>query len=89
MIGRTVMVRPREQHLEISHGGTVVVCHPLLEGKHQVRILPEHGPGPAARNPRQVRSTPLPAAHDALAHPQVEIRDLAVYESLFAEMEVA
>jgi transposase len=90
LIGRTVTVRPREELLEISHGGTLVAFHPLLEGKHQVRILPEHGPGPAARNARQTRSTPLPAAHDVLAHPQVEVRDLAVYESLFgAEMEVA
>lgn len=90
LIGRTVSVRPREQRLEISHGGTLVAFHPLLDGKHQVRILPEHGPGPAARNSRQVRSTPLPSAHDAVGHPPVEIRDLAVYDTLLAtEMEVA
>jgi transposase len=90
LIGRTVTVRPREERLEISHGGTLVAFHALLEGKHQVRILPEHGPGAAARNTRQTRSTPLPAAHDAQVHQQVEVRDLAVYESLFAaDIEVA
>lgn len=90
LIGRTVNVRPREDRLEISHHGGLVAFHPLFEGKHQVRILPEHGPGAAVRNARQIRSTPLPSAHDSGGLPQVEVRDLAVYETLLAtEMEVA
>ena len=89
-IGRTVNVRPREDRLEISHRGGLVAFHPLFDGKHQVRILPEHGPGAAVRNARQIRSTPLPSAHDSGDLPQVEVRDLAVYETLLAtEMEVA
>lgn len=85
-----IFVRPLRALRDAAHRGGLVAFHPLFDGKHQVRILPEHGPGAAVRNARQTRSTPLPSAHDSVVLPQVEIRDLAVYETLFAtEMEVA
>jgi hypothetical protein len=85
LIGQTVSVQREGEWLRIRHRDELVAEHPLLAGKHQVRILPEHGPGAAARNQRSCRSVspPAPGAQGAL-HPQVEIRDLALYESLCA-----
>ena len=57
LIGQPVEVRPRDGVLEMRHRGQVVATHPLLGGRHQLRILPEHGPGPIARNARVRYST--------------------------------
>jgi transposase len=83
LIGQTVEVARRGDRLQMWHRGTVVAEHEGLPGKYQVRILPEHGPGAIARNPRHERSTPV--SHGAgrrSALPEVEIRDLAVYEAV-------
>jgi hypothetical protein len=57
----------------------------VLTGKYEVRIEPAHGPGAVARNTRQLRSTPWPVTLDGRqAHPTVEIRDLAIYDTLAA-----
>jgi len=68
--------------MEVLHRGALVASHPLLEGKHQLQILPAHGPGASARNARKLRSS-RPAGAEGLL-PQVEVRDLAVYDSLLA-----
>jgi hypothetical protein len=84
LIGQTVEVARRAGELQILHHGRVVACHPELAGKYQVRVVPEHGPGAVARNPRQRGSTPR-AGH--LMRPsvtEVEVRDLATYEALCA-----
>lgn len=82
LIGQTVEVRRRGHGLEITHRGRLVAEHEVLPGKYQVRILPEHGPGAIARTARRVRSTvgDGPASRSAL--PEVEIRDLAIYEAV-------
>jgi transposase len=85
LIGQPVEVLRRDGQLWIFHRRTLVAEHPELSGKHQVRILPEHGPGASARTARRVRSTALGAglaSRSALA--EVEIRDLTVYETLLA-----
>ena len=83
LVGQTVNVKREGEWLRVRHRDELVAEHPLLAGKHQVRILPEHGPGAAARNQRSRRSvSALASATQASLHPQVEIRDLALYESL-------
>lgn len=82
LIGRTVEVQRREGRVVIRSQGQVVAEHPERPGRHQVRLLPEHGPGAVARNPRQprlgaVERTDQPAA----LFPAVEVRDLALYEA--------
>jgi hypothetical protein len=83
LIGQEVDVFADGGQIHVRHRGERVASHPLFEGKHQVRILPEHGPGAAARNGRRLIST-IPVAGRAEGLPQVEIRDLSVYESLLA-----
>lgn len=82
LIGQEVEVRRQHGQLAIRHRGVVVATHELLGGKHQVRILPEHGPGPIARTQRSLRSTP--AAPTDPARPEVDVRDLAWYDALCA-----
>ena len=57
LIGQPVEVRRRDGCLQMRHRGQVVATHPVLGGRHQLRILPEHGPGPIARNARVRYST--------------------------------
>ncbi|HZR81894.1 MAG TPA: hypothetical protein VFD92_12410 [Candidatus Binatia bacterium] len=71
--------------IRIRHRGELVATHEILTGKCRMRINPAHGPGAEARNARQRRSTPWLVALDARdGHPDVEIRDLAVYDTLAA-----
>lgn len=81
LIGQTVEVRRQAGRLQIFHRGTLVAEHPELTGKYQLVILPEHGPGAIARTARRLRSTSGPERH-GFAPPEVEIRDLAVYDRL-------
>jgi transposase len=80
LIGQEVEVRRRGSQLELHHRGAPVVTHALLPGKYQVRILPEHGPGPIARTQRATRSTPAPPS--ARTPVEVEVRDLETYDAL-------
>jgi hypothetical protein len=80
LIGQPVEVRRRGGRLEIAHRGRVVAQHAVLPGKYQVAILPEHGPGALRRTTRQRLSTPSPRT--ASLCPEVEIRDLTLYDTL-------
>ena len=82
LIGQTVEVQRQGEWLHIFHRARLVATHALLAGKHQLRILPEHGPGAAARNARLRRSTPPTVVALPLDHPEVEVRDLALYDAL-------
>jgi transposase len=81
LVGKTVQVVRAGDRWRISHRGELVAEHVVLAGRHQLSVLPEHGPGAAARNVRRRFAEPaalptvVPAPADA-----VEIRDLAVYE---------
>jgi transposase len=87
LIGQPVEVHRRNGTLRILHRGALVAEHRELGGKHQLRILPEHGPGVSARTTRQRHSTP--AGDRAAAVALVEVRDLAVYDALLGDTDIA
>jgi transposase len=82
LIGRTVEVKRSEGRVIVLHRGEVVAQHAELPGRHQVRVLPEHGPGAIARNGRQRRSPPGNGRGGHWPEVPVEVRDLALYEAL-------
>ena len=84
LIGRTEQVVRLGGEWAIHHRGELVAEHPVLAGRGQLSVLPEHGPGAVARNRRQRHTSPRPpAASPALdLSREVEIRDLAIYEEL-------
>jgi transposase len=85
LIGKTVEVIPIGELIRIEHAGQLVAEHPRLAGKHQMRILPQHGPGPAARNARQRYGQGDAVLLNRWVGPdEVEVRDLTVYEELAA-----
>lgn len=82
LIGQTVELMPRDNHIEVHHRGQVVASHPRRDGRHQLVILPEHGPGAIARNSRRHFSPKRRLPEEAVARLEVEVRDLAIYEQL-------
>ena len=84
LIGKAVELVPAGGALRIEHAGRIVAEHPRLAGKHQTRILPEHGPGPIARTVRQRHQPPAASPPRWFGPPEVEIRDLTVYDELAA-----
>jgi transposase len=88
LMGQPVDVHRRNGMLRILHRGALVAEHPELPGKHQLRIVPEHGPGASARTARQRHSSP-PATWAAAPRTVVEVRDLAVYDALLENTEIA
>jgi transposase len=85
LIGKTVQIVRVGASWHILHQGELVAEHPVLAGRHQLRVNPEHGPGAVARNARKrfaepsASSTSAPCAHGLHG---VEVRDLAVYDEL-------
>ena len=88
LIGKVVEVHRRAGVLRVLHQGALVVEHPELPGRHQLRILPEHGPGAIMRLARQRRST-VPPRRPLMLDAAVEVRDLALYDTLWGNSEVA
>lgn len=84
LIGKTVDVVRVGDMWQISHQGAVVAEHPVLTGRHQLRVDPAHGPGAVSRNAR-TRFSDMPTPTTAALH-DIEVRDLAVYDQL---LEVA
>jgi transposase len=84
LIGQTVEVERCADSLRFHHRGEVVATHAVSSGKHQLVILPEHGPGAIARNARRTYGNRLPVPRPGLPIPEVEVRDLAIYEQLVA-----
>jgi hypothetical protein len=55
----------------------------VASGKNQLKILPEHGPGAIARNARQRHSSAISRIYaQGEPHPEVQVRDLALYDAL-------
>lgn len=83
LIGATVQVVRAGGLLQFRHRGELVAEHPVLAGRHQLRVCPEHGPGAAVRNARLRFSDPPPRAPSP-GQPlhAVEVRDLALYDTL-------
>jgi len=88
LIGQTVEVERCADTLRFHHRGQVVATHAVSPGTHQLVILPEHGPGPIARNPRRAFGKRLTAQRSEPVS-EVEVRDLAVYEQLAATAQEA
>jgi transposase len=84
LIGKTVQVVREGGCWRIRHRGAIVAEHAALAGRYQLSVNPEHGPGAAARNGRRRFAAPTAAAPLAETVREVEVRDLAVYERLFA-----
>jgi hypothetical protein len=83
LIGKTVDVIPVGATLRVEYDGTLVAEHPLLAGKHQMRILPEHGPGAVTRNSRKRFGLAGAVEPPRWWGPaEVEVRDLSVYEEV-------
>jgi transposase len=82
LIGKTVQVLRVGAAWHILHQGALVAEHPVLGGRHQLSVLPEHGPGAAARNARKRFSDAPTAMHVPCEPHSVEVRDLAVYEQM-------
>lgn len=82
LIGKTVEVVRVGSSWHILHQGKVIAEHPVLDGRHQLQVNPEHGPGAAARNVRRRFSSASLTAAEAHALHGVEVRDLAVYEQM-------
>lgn len=82
LIGKTVQVVRAGGAWQIRYRGELVAEHAVLAGRHQLSVLPEHGPGAAARNARQryAELSALTASPPAL--PEVEVRDLAIYDQM-------
>ena len=87
LIGQSVQVQRQGEEVLVFHRQQLVARHPLLTGKHQVRIVPEHSPGAIARNARQRRSHLHTGAPSSVPC-EVEVRDLNVYQQLVGESEV-
>lgn len=87
LIGQTVAVKREGERVEIRHRNELVAEHPLLASKHRIHLLPEHGPGAAARNQRRRRAAPGSIERSGGGIPEVEIRDLALYDSLCASAQ--
>lgn len=84
LIGKAVTVVRVGGCWQISHRGQLVAEHPVLAGRHQLSVHPEHGPGAASRNARSRyggHTRPGAPQPSAELH-TVEVRDLAVYERM-------
>ena len=82
LIGQTVQVVREADRWVIRHRGQVVAEHAVLEGRAQLAVIPQHGPGAASRNVRQRYGTPRHAATTTVNRHEVEVRDLGIYEHL-------
>ena len=86
LIGATVEVVRVGDDWQIRHRGTVVAQHAVREGRYQLSVQPEHGPGAVARNARQryadTAGLAAPQAAPGERFAVVEQRDLAIYEQM-------
>jgi transposase len=82
LIGKTVQVVREADRWVIRHRGQIVADHAMLEGRYQLVVRPEHSPGAAARNARQRYGKPRRTTTVQASVPEVEVRDLAIYDQL-------
>ncbi len=76
-VGQQVEVQSDHDFIRIYHQGELIALHPRLEGKYQVRCEPAHYQG--IFNRRQQERTFYLVQN---GQEEVEVRDLAFYESL-------
>jgi transposase len=83
LIGQAVEVVRAGGEVRIHHRGQLVAQHAELLGRHEVRVLPEHGPGAIARNGR--KGSTIAPRRNIPESLEVEVRDLATYELVLAQ----
>ena len=85
LIGKAVEIVPAGARLRMEYNGKLVAEHERLSGKYQMCILPEHGPGAVSRTARQRHARPESLSPSRWwGPPEVEVRDLEVYERAVA-----
>jgi transposase len=91
LIGQTVAVQRQGSQVLIFHRDGLVATHTVLPGQYQTAIRPEHGPGAIARNPRRAHATGElgPDTRRPRTFPDVEIRDLELYDAFCAAPAVS
>ena len=74
----------------IRHRGKVVAEHPVLAGRAQLSVRPEHGPGALARNARSryADTAGRPPMPESVGR-DVQVRDLTVYDQLLHDVQEA
>lgn len=86
LIGQTVQVVREGGHWMIRHRGQLVAQHPVLAGRAQLSVHPQHGPGAATRNARKRYGelAEVPTLREPVldAGREVQVRELAVYDQL-------
>lgn len=84
LVGESVEISVVQQQVRISHRGALVAVHPLHPGRHQLVRDPEHFRGLFRTTLAPRTTSKLPALLWGVAVPEVEVRDLAIYEALAA-----
>lgn len=86
LIGQAVEVVRAGGIWLIRHRGRLVAEHPVLAGRAQLSVLPEHGPGAALRNSRKRYASTARSVDEFRSRlgdeREVEVRDLAIYDTL-------
>lgn len=85
LIGKSVEVVRAGGLWQIRYQGELVAEHPVLAGRHQLRVNPEHAPGAASRNARKRFSghdSTLERLASTAELQSVEVRELAVYDQM-------
>ena len=83
LIGKSVQVVRAGGHWQILYQGKLVAEHAVAAGRYQLVIDPAHSPGAIARNARKRFATPAArSGPGARPLPEVELRDLTVYDQL-------
>lgn len=90
LIGRTVQITREADQWVMRYQGRVVAEHAVLAGRAQLSVKPEHGPGPVTRNRRQRFAQNLcERTTDSTQAPDVQVRELSVYEQILNQREAA
>lgn len=89
LIGKTVQVAREGDRWVIRHRARVVAEHPVLAGRAQLSVRPEHGPGAMTRNARQRYGSGDRPPSTAPDDRDVQVRDLAVYDALLHDVREA
>jgi len=82
LIGKTVSVEPCGNEVRIYHHDDLIAVHELRQGRYEMSIRPEHGPGAIARNARKPHGLGASTTQLIPTLSEVEVRDLSVYEQL-------
>jgi transposase len=85
LVGSTVEISVVQHQVRVFHRGSLVACHRLLTGRHEMIRDPEHFRGLLRLDAERKRAGSTAVVGDLLwpiPQVEVEVRDLAVYESV-------